>query len=166
MPSRKSIDEYYLDIAKAVSERSTCLRIHYGAVIVKNNRIISTGYNGAASGFVNCDKIGICIREKLNIPHGERYELCRSVHAEQNAIIQGTADEMEGATLYLYGEDARTKKRLNYSKPCDMCRRTITNAKIKEIVSYDENDIVHDKVNSWSEIEYLKFKELLSKNGF
>lgn len=81
--ARKSVDEYYLDIAREVSTRSTCLRIHYGAVLVKNNCIISTGYNGAASGYANCNDLGVCIRDELNVPHGERYELCRSVHAQK-----------------------------------------------------------------------------------
>lgn len=88
------------------------LRIKYGAILVKNNRVIATGYNGAASGFKNCDEIGVCLREALNIPHGERYELCRSVHAEANAIIQAHPDEAENSVLYLHGTDARSGKLL------------------------------------------------------
>ena len=99
MTQRPEIDEYYLSIAKEVAMRSTCLRIHYGAILVKNNRIIATGYNGAAAGFANCNNIGVCVREKLNVPHGERYELCRSVHAEANAIIQAHPDEAENSVL-------------------------------------------------------------------
>ena len=136
MTQRPEIDEYYLNIAKEVAMRSTCLRIHYGAILVKNNRIIATGYNGAAAGFANCNNIGVCVREKLNVPHGERYELCRSVHAEANAIIQAHPDEAEGAILYLYGIDARIGTRIHYSSPCEMCKRMIRNAKISEVVSY------------------------------
>ena len=99
----KRIDKnnYYLDIAEATLERATCLRKKWGAVIVKNDEIISTGYNGAPRGRKNCDDLGYCIREQLNIPRGERYELCRSVHAEQNAIISASRSEMIGATLYI-----------------------------------------------------------------
>ena len=135
---RKNFDDYYLDIAKSVAKRSSCLRRQYGAVIVKNNRIISTGYNGAARGITECCKEGKCIRAELGIKHGERYELCKSVHAEANAIIQGTASEMEGATLYLAGfENGKVIKAI----PCMMCRRMILNARIdKVIATTDEED--------------------------
>lgn len=149
MTQRPEIDEYYLSIAKEVAMRSTCLRIHYGAILVKNNRIIATGYNGAAAGFANCNNIGVCVREKLNVPHGERYELCRSVHAEANAIIQAHPDEAEGATLYLYGIDARTGTRIHYSSPCEMCKRMIRNAKISEVVSYHDGKIHRVNPNDW-----------------
>ena len=129
---RNSFDEYYLYIAKSVAKRSSCLRRQYGAVIVKNNRIISTGYNGAARGVTECCKEGKCIRAELGIKHGERYELCKSVHAEANAIIQGTASEMEGATLYLAGlENSKVIKAV----PCMMCRRMILNARIDKVIS-------------------------------
>jgi dCMP deaminase len=131
--SRPDWDEYFLNIAKAVAERSTCLRRKYGAVIVKGNKIISTGYNGAARGEVNCDEKGECLREMLGIPSGERYELCLSVHAEANAIINGTPDEMDGATIYIYGTDAEGK-RIQPAKPCMMCDRMIKNAKIARVV--------------------------------
>lgn len=98
---RPEKDEYYLDIAKQVAMRGTCIRRNYGAVIVKNDRIISTGYNGAPVNRKNCCDLGYCTRQKLNIPRGHRYELCRSVHAEANAIIQGTFSDMKGSTLYL-----------------------------------------------------------------
>ena len=101
---------YYLDIAEAALERSTCLRRKYGAVIVKNDEIISTGYNGAPRGRKNCMDLGYCVREKLNIPRGERYELCRSVHAEQNAIISASRKDMIDSTLYMVGIDAKTGK--------------------------------------------------------
>ena len=99
----KRIDKenYYLDIAETVLERSTCLRRCYGAIIVKNDEIVSTGYNGAPRGRKNCMDLGYCTREAMNVPSGERYELCRSVHAEMNAIISAARRDTLGATLYL-----------------------------------------------------------------
>ena len=97
---RVSKNNYYLDIAQTVSERSTCLRRRFGAIIVKNDVIVSTGYNGAPRGRLNCNEIGSCYRDSLGIPKGERYELCRSVHAEANAIISAKRDQMIGASLY------------------------------------------------------------------
>ena len=107
MDSRTSKENYYLDIADSVLERSTCLRRKYGAIIVRNDEIISTGYNGAPRGRKNCSDLGICTRETLHIPSGERYELCRSVHAEANAIISASRRDMIGATIYLVGRDAK-----------------------------------------------------------
>ena len=98
---RRDKNNYYLDIAEAVSQRGTCLRKHYGAVIVKNDEIISTGYVGAPRGRKNCSDLNYCIRQKLSIPRGERYELCRSVHAEANAIISASRESMLGSTIYL-----------------------------------------------------------------
>ena len=139
------------------------LRIKYGAILVKNNRVIATGYNGAASGFKNCDEIGICLREALNIPHGERYELCRSVHAEANAIIQAHPDEAENSVLYLHGTDARSGKTISYSNPCEMCKRMIRNAKIAEVVSYYNNTIYHVYPNNWIDEELFLINQRLSK---
>ena len=128
---------YYLDIAEAALERSTCLRRKYGAVIVKNDEIISTGYNGAPRGRKNCMDLGYCVRERLNIPRGERYELCRSVHAEQNAIISAPRKDMIDATLYMVGVDAKTRKYVQNSMSCSMCKRFIINSGIKKIVIRD-----------------------------
>lgn len=125
---------YYLNIADAVSWRSTCLRRLYGAVIVKGDEIIATGYNGAPRGQENCCDIGECTRMKLAIPHGERYELCRSVHAEANAIISAPRDKMFGATLYLSGFDAENGKAIA-AVPCAMCERLIVNAGISEVIA-------------------------------
>jgi dCMP deaminase len=125
-------DEYYLNIAEAVAARSTCLRRQYGAVIVKQDEIIATGYNGAPRGENNCCDIGTCWREEHNIPHGERYEACVSVHAEQNAIISAPRKDMIGAKLYLVGLE--NGKRIE-AKPCDICRRLIKNAGIVEVVT-------------------------------
>ena len=125
---------YYLDRAETVAERSTCLRRHYGAIIVRDDEIISTGYNGAPRGRKNCADLGHCLRDELNIPSGERYELCRSVHAEQNAIISAARRDSLGATLYLAGRNAKTGELLSDTSPCSMCRRFIINAGIRKVV--------------------------------
>jgi dCMP deaminase len=131
---RISKENYYLDIAETVLERATCLRRVYGAIIVKNDEIISTGYNGAPRGRRNCVDMGYCTREALAVPRGERYELCRSVHAEANAIISAARRDMVGATLYLVGRNAQTKELLGDATSCSMCRRTIINAGIARVV--------------------------------
>ena len=120
MDSRTDKQNYYLDIADSVLERSTCLRRKYGAIIVRNDEIISTGYNGAPRGRRNCSDIGECTRERLHIPSGERYELCRSVHAEANAIISASRRDMIGATIYLVGRDAMTNELLANAMSCSM----------------------------------------------
>ena len=131
---RVSKRNYYLDIAETVLERATCLRRVYGAIIVKNDEIISTGYNGAPRGRINCTDAGHCARVEMNIPSGERYELCRSVHAEANAIISASRRDMLGATLYLVGRDARTRELLTDATSCSMCRRQIINAGIAKVI--------------------------------
>lgn len=125
---------YYLDIAQTVLERSTCLRRHYGAIIVRNDEIVSTGYNGAPRGRINCTELGYCVREQLEIPSGQRYELCRSVHAEANAIISAARSECIGGTLYLAGRDANSGELLRETTSCSMCRRNIINAGLKQVV--------------------------------
>ena len=127
-------ESYYLDIAETVLERSTCSRSHSGALIVRNDEIVSTGYNGAPRGRSNCIDLGYCIRERLGIPAGERYELCRSVHAEANAIISAARNECIGGTLYLVGEDAKTGEVLRDATSCSMCRRLIINAGLSRVV--------------------------------
>ncbi|MCL2124525.1 MAG: deaminase [Oscillospiraceae bacterium] len=134
MENRKDKDNYYLDIAETVLNRSTCLRRQYGAIIVLNDEIIATGYNGAPRGRRNCIDLGKCTRDSMDVPHGERYELCRSVHAETNAIISAARRDMIGATLYLAGRDAKTGQILNDTTPCLMCRRQIINAGITQTV--------------------------------
>ena len=131
---RVSKRNYYLDIAQTVLERATCLRRVYGAIIVKNDEIISTGYNGAPRGRVNCSQLGYCNREQLNIPSGQRYELCRSVHAEANAIISAQRRDMVGASIYLVGRDARSGELLHDATSCPMCRRMIINAGLDRVV--------------------------------
>ena len=131
---RISKANYYLDIAQTVLERATCLRRVYGAIIVKNDEIISTGYNGAPRGRANCVDLGYCSREAMRVPRGERYELCRSVHAEANAIISASRRDMVGGTLYLVGRDARTGELLGDATSCSMCRRQIINAGLEKVV--------------------------------
>ena len=114
--------------------RGTCLRRNFGAIIVKNDQILSTGYAGAPRGRQNCSELGVCLREKLGVPRGERYELCRSVHAEANAIIHASRSEMTGATLYLVGVDAQTEELVPDASPCSMCKRMIINAGISRVI--------------------------------
>lgn len=148
----KRIDKenYYLDIAETVLERSTCLRRCYGAIIVKNDEIVSTGYNGAPRGRKNCLDLGYCTREAMNIPSGERYELCRSVHAEMNAIISAARRDTLGATLYLAGREAKNGELLHDATSCSMCRRLIINAGIDRVVvrtTKTDYSVVH--VEDW-----------------
>lgn len=132
---RTDKENYYLDIAETVMRRSTCLRRKYGAIIVLNDEIVATGYNGAPRGRKNCIDLDYCTRESLNIPSGERYELCRSVHAESNAIISAARRDIIGATLYLVGFEAKTDDYVSGTTPCTMCRRLIINAGIVKVIS-------------------------------
>lgn len=127
-------NNYYLDIAETVIERGTCLRRNFGAIIVKNDEIVSTGYSGAPRGRKNCSDLGFCMREQLKIPRGERYELCRSVHAEANCIISAARRDMIGGTLYLAGKDAKTGKLVPNASSCAMCKRQVINAGIDKVV--------------------------------
>lgn len=131
---------YYLDLAETILERGTCLRRNYGAVIVKNDEVISTGYTGAPRGRANCINLNKCIREELNIPKGQRYELCRSVHAEQNAIISAPRRDMIGSILYLVGKEYKTNKYVEGATPCELCKRFIINAGIENIIIRDTKD--------------------------
>lgn len=138
---RPDWDHYFIKIAQTVAERSTCLRRRYGAVIVKDNVIISTGYNGACRGEPNCIDTGICRREALGVPKGERYELCVAVHAEQNAIINGDPEKMSGGTIYVAGFEVSSG---NYAEgdPCMLCRRMIKNARINRVVSLSSDGTI------------------------
>ena len=138
--NRISKENYYLNIAQTVLERATCLRRVYGAIIVKNDEIISTGYNGSPRGRKNCVDMGFCTREAMQVPRGERYELCRSVHAEANAIISAARRDTVGCTLYLAGRDARTGELLSDATSCAMCRRTIINAGLERVVIRRTNE--------------------------
>ena len=144
--NRVDKNNYYLDIADTVAERGTCLRRNFGAIIVKNDEIVSTGYVGAPRGRANCSDLGYCTRDKLKIPRGERYEFCRSVHAEMNAIIAAPRDQMIGATLYLVGRDMSTGKIMSDANSCTMCKRLIINAGIEKVVIRRDVD-TYDTVN-------------------
>lgn len=154
----KRIDKknYYLDIAEVVLERSTCLRRKYGAVIVKNDEIVSTGYNGAPRGSINCNEKGSCIREKLNVPRGTKYELCAGVHAEQNALLSASRQETIGADLYLAGKYTQNDMLITDSEPCSLCKKLIINSGIIDV--YIRKSRVEYKkiiVNGWLENEGL-----------
>ena len=143
-------ENYYLNIAETVAGRSTCLRRCYGAILVKSDEIISTGYNGAPRGRRNCVDLNYCTREALNIPSGERYELCRSVHAEANAIISAARRDLLGATLYMACKDPNTGEQVPGTTSCSMCRRLIINAGISRVVIRNtptEYSVVH--VEDW-----------------
>ena len=126
LATRPSWDEYFMEAAKLVSKRSTCLRRKVGAVLVKDKRILASGYNGAPSGLSHCVDIG-CLREKLSIPSGQRQELCRGLHAEQNALIQAS----------LHGVSVRNSASYVTNQPCITCAKMLINAGIKEIVILD-----------------------------
>ena len=138
--ARRDKTNYYLDLADVVSKRGTCLRRHYGAVIVKNDEVISTGYVGAPRGRKNCSDLGRCIRQEMEIPRGERYELCRSVHAEANAIISAEREKMIGSTLYLSGREVARGGYVKNSNSCSMCKKMIINAGIEKVVIRDTQD--------------------------
>ena len=151
---RISKENYYLDIAETVLERATCLRRVYGAIIVKNDEIISTGYNGAPRGRANCVDMGFCSREAAQVPRGERYELCRSVHAEANAIISAARRDMVGGTLYLVGRNAQTGELLHDATSCAMCRRMVINAGLsKVVIRTTASDFSVVDVQDWVELE-------------
>ena len=137
---RRDKINYYLDIADTVSARSTCLRRRYGAVIVNHDQIISTGYVGAPRGRRNCCDLGTCVREQLNIPRCERYELCRSVHAEMNAVISASREEMIGATLYLVGREVSTGEYIKNSVCCSLCKRVVINSGIERVIIRDTDE--------------------------
>ena len=143
-------ENYYLDIAETVLERSTCMRRCYGAIIVNHDEIVSTGYNGAPRGRKNCADLGYCTREAMKIPSGQRYELCRSVHAEANAIISASRREVLGATLYMACRNPATGELIPNSTSCSMCRRLVINAGLEKVViRKSETDFEVVPVSDW-----------------
>ena len=138
--NRRDKDNYYLDIAESVSQRCTCIRRHYGAVIVKADEVIATGYVGAPRGRKNCTDLNSCVRDERKIARGERYELCRSVHAEANAIISAPRKDMLGSCMYLTGIDIATNDYIKNANSCLMCKRLIINAGIARVVIRDSKD--------------------------
>ena len=149
---RRDKINYYLDLAEVALERSTCLRRKWGAIIVKNDEIIASGYNGAPRGRKNCIDLNYCMREKLNIPRGERYEMCRSVHAEANAIISAARKDTIGATLYMVGKEATNEEYVKNACSCSMCKRMIINAGIEKL-------IVRNTKDEYTEISVSNFIE-------
>jgi dCMP deaminase len=145
MPRRDKIN-YYLDIAETVLERGTCLRRNFGAIIVKNDQIVSTGYVGAPRGRRNCCDMEVCQRQEMNVPRGQRYEICRSVHAEANAIIHASRADMLGSTLYLVGREMDTGAYVKNAAPCAMCKRLIINAGITNVIIRDTIDAFRNVV--------------------
>ena len=137
---RISKENYYLDIAQTVAERSTCLRKKYGAIIVKNDTIVSTGNVGAPRGRKNCSDLCRCMRDEMNIPRGERYEMCRSVHAEMNAIINASREQMLDGVMYLAGVDAKTGELVKNACCCMMCKRLVLNAGITKVIVRETKD--------------------------
>ena len=154
-------ENYYLDIAETVLERSTCLRRQYGAIIVRNDEIVATGYNGAPRGRKNCSDLGYCVREQMRVPRGERYELCRSVHAEANAIISAPRSEMLGGTLYLCGKEVIDGSYIKNANSCSMCKRMIINAGISKVIIRDSKtdfrviDVESEWINNDESLEGL-----------
>ena len=162
---RRDKHNYYLDISETVLERGTCLRRNYGSIIVQNDEIISTGYTGAPRGRKNCIDLNLCIREKLNVPRGKQYELCRSVHSEANAIISASRRDMIGATLYLVGKDAKTGEYVENANSCSMCKRLIVNSGIKNIIIRDSKDKFREiNVEEW--IENDDSLEIMKEAGY
>lgn len=150
MMKRRDKTNYYLDIAETVLKRGTCLRRNYGAIIVKNDEIISTGYSGAPRGRKNCIDLGYCMRDKLNIPRGQMYEKCRSVHAEMNACLSASRRDMIDGVLYLVGRDMKTKELIVDANSCAMCKRIIINAGIEKVIIRDsENEYRVIRVEEW-----------------
>ena len=149
---RRDKNNYYLDIAEEVSQRCTCIRRHYGAVIVKDDEVISTGYVGAPRSRKNCSDMNSCIREEKKVARGERYELCRSVHAEANAIISASRKDMIGSSMYLTGIEVDTKSYVKNANSCAMCKRLIINAGISKVyIRNDKDSFRVIDVNDWVE---------------
>lgn len=157
--NRPTKSEYYTEIALSVAQRSTCLRRRFGAVIVKSDQIISTGYNGAPRKTANCIDLGYCARKQLSIPAGQNYELCRAVHAEMNAVIHASRLDMVGADLYLAGIDVETGEQVPRPDPCLLCRRVIINAGIVRVVVPAESEGFHYiDVDDWILQDRVAFK--------
>ncbi|MDY7035717.1 MAG: hypothetical protein SV375_06100, partial [Thermodesulfobacteriota bacterium] len=156
---RISKHNYYLNIATEVSKRGTCLRRNYGAVIVNQDQIVSTGYTGAPRGSKNCVDIGYCVRSNMDVPAGERYELCRSVHAEMNALIHASRRDTIGGLMYFMGMDAQDGRPLpDEAEPCRLCKRVIINAGLEKVITSQGNrDVITYQVRDWITHEDLDY---------
>ncbi|MEM2875089.1 MAG: dCMP deaminase family protein [Candidatus Hadarchaeales archaeon] len=167
--TRPSKDEYYLGIARAVCQRSPCIRRQFGAIVVKDDVVVSTGYNGPARGVVNCMDAG-CLKDELGLPHYSGYDSCDAVHGEENCIINAARHgaSVLGGTLYLYGQEFGDGRPIE-GRPCDRCRRAIINAGIREVVTMNpEGRIVRFRVLDWvkedTENYTARLKEARRKN--
>jgi dCMP deaminase len=159
--TRPSKDQYYLSIAKEVAKRSTCFRARNGSIIVRDDQIIATGYVGAPRKTKDCLERGYCLRDELKIPHGQQYEICRSVHSEQNAIVNAARAGVSlfGGTMYIYGENAKTGKKID-SFPCYICKKMIINAGLEKVVcSVREEEMKIFYVKDW--VEEWRRKDIL-----
>lgn len=156
--NRPTKDEYYLAIALEVSRRGTCLRRNYGAVIVNRDHIVSTGYSGAPRGRKNCIDLGLCPRQQARIPAGERYELCRSVHAEMNAVIHASREEMMGGIMYLAGTEHDSGEEVYSASPCRMCTRVIINAGIERVIVRE----APDEIRAYPVATWIKHEEFMT----
>ena len=163
MEKRPSKDEYYLVIAKAISLRSTCLRRKYGAIVVKDDVILATGYNGPVRGGINCLEVG-CIKEKLNLPHGKAYEDCPAVHAEENVILNAARSgaNVFGGIVYICGIDKEGN--LVEADPCFRCKRVLINAGIKKVIIKKANGAKKKiSVSEWIKKDSQEYLEKLEK---
>lgn len=161
---RLSKDEYYLGIAQAVSSRSTCLRRRFGAVIVRDDVIVSTGYNGAARGVVNCLEVG-CLKDEVGAPEYSGYDFCIGVHAEENAIINAARHgaTVKDGTLYIFGEYVKDGT-LTEARPCERCKRAIINAGIKQVITKKMNGSIGKySVDSWIKEDTKRYLERIRK---
>ena len=157
---RPSKDEYYLGIAKAVCKRSPCIRRQYGAIIVKDDAIVSTGYNGPPRGVVNCNEAG-CLKEEKDLPHYGKYDYCTAVHAEENSVTNAARHgaRVLGGTLYLYGQEYETKETVK-GKPCDRCKRTLINAGIEKVITEEaDGNVIEYDVSGWVEKDTEQYLE-------
>ncbi len=161
---RPSKDEYYLGIAKAVCKRSPCIRRQYGAIVVKEDAVVSTGYNGPARGVINCLQAG-CLKDEKDVPAYQGYDWCNAVHAEENAVINAARHGVQvlGGTLYLYGQEFETEKTFE-GRPCDRCKRTLINAGIEEVITKnEEGTIIKKDVSDWVSEDTEKYLNKLEE---
>ena len=164
---RPSKEEYYLSIAREVARRSTCMRAKFGAIIVRADQIVATGYNGAPRKVRDCYEIGICLRSKLGIPSGQRYEICRSVHSEQNAIINAARAGVSilGGDMYIFGYRIIDGREVQVKAfPCFICKKMIINAGLKRVICSQDGEgykiyLVSDWVREWRERDMLEEAE-------
>lgn len=167
MSSRPGKDQYYLNIAREVCRRGTCLRRQYGAVIVNDDQIVATGYAGAPRGVANCVDLGVCLREELEVPPGERYELCRSVHAEMNAVLHAARERTLGGVMYLFGLEVKSGQPTANPEPCQLCRRVIINAGIERVVVQPAGqDLKNLYPADWIEEENQEAKRRMAARAF